>query len=436
MKVSVYGCGLTGLVTAWALADVGNDVVAISCDCEDIDRIRNGEIGFEEPGLSQKLLVEQQSGRLQIFSEIEKGFDHGQVHFLALGSNQLGLAERLLKELAQREVETTVVNQSTFPVGTADRLRRLMRQEKDGLGMTSDVHFLSLPSILQEGAAIANFTRPHRIIVGSDDEAGLTLLTELMRPFSRNHDQLMVMSTRAAEFTKYAINGMLATKLSFMNEMANLADQLQVDIEQVRKGVGSDPRIGHDYIYPGCGFGGLSFSEDLITLAETVEQQVEDSFLLKTVLHTNEQQKEVLFRKLWRYWQTDLKGKTVAIWGASFKPNTDSIDNAPSLPLMEALWAQGVRIKLYDPKAMPRVSECFGSRADLELCNSAYEATSQADALMIMTEWKEFWSPDFERLKGMMKEPLIFDGRNLFDPQYMKELNFKYFGVGRNSESL
>ncbi len=356
------------------------------------------------------------------------------MHFLALGSDQLALAEQLLTDLAVTQPNATVVNQSTFPVGTAERLRKHMQDVQAQQGLSGQVHLLSLPSILQEGAAISNFTRPHRIIVGADDAVGLQLLKDLMRPFSRNHDQLMVMSTKAAEFTKYAINGMLATKLSFMNEMANLADQLEVDIEQVRKGVGSDPRIGHDYIYPGCGFGGLSFSEDLITLAETVEQQVEDSYLLKTVLDTNQQQKEVLFRKLWRYWQTNLKGKTVAIWGASFKPNTDSIDNAPCLPLMEALWAQGVRIKLYDPKALSRVDDYFGSRTDLELCSTAYDATAGADALMIVTEWKEFWSPDFERLGTLLNERLIFDGRNLFDPKYMKQLQFKYFGVGRNSD--
>ena len=431
------------------------DVVVVCCDnqgnensgCEDrsrgensddkstVARLQNAVIGFEEPGLNQKLATQLASGRLHISADVRKGFHHGQVHFLALASDQLEYARTLLGQLADEIPATiTVVNQSTFPIGSATRLKALMCELQEKQGVEPDIHFLALPSLLQEGAAIANFVRPQRILVGADDDWGLRLLTDLLRPFNRNHDQLIVMSTKAAEFTKYAINGMLATKLSFMNEMANLADQLEVDIEQVRQGVGSDPRIGYDYIYPGCGFGGLSFSEDLISLAKTVEDKVEDSFLLKTVLDTNEQQKEVLFRKLWRYWDTGLKNKTIALWGGAFKPNTDSIDNAPSLLLMEALWAQGVNIQLYDPKALPRFQEYFGERDGLTLCASAYEAANGADALMIVTEWKEFWSPDFDLLGNLLNERLIFDGRNLFDPSYMKQLGFKYFGIGRSSE--
>ncbi|OMH31843.1 UDP-glucose/GDP-mannose dehydrogenase family protein [Motiliproteus sp. MSK22-1] len=445
MKVSVYGSGLTGLVTACALADVGNDVAVICCDNSNFDKnsddkntaekLQNAVIGFEEPGLNQKLTNQLASGRLHITADVKKGFHHGQVHFIALSSDQLDHAKVLLSQLAKEISSTiTVVNQSTFPVGSATRLKALMCELQEQRGVIPDIHVLALPSLLQEGAAIANFVRPQRILVGADDDWGLRLLTDLLRPFNRNHDQLIVMSTKAAEFTKYAINGMLATKLSFMNEMANLADQLEVDIEQVRQGVGSDPRIGYDYIYPGCGFGGLSFSEDLISLARTVEDKVEDSFLLKTVLDTNEQQKEVLFRKLWRYWDTELKGKTIALWGGAFKPNTDSIDNAPSLLLMEALWAQGVHIRLYDPKALPKFQEYFGDRKGLTLCASAYEAVDGVDALMIVTEWKEFWSPDFDLLGKLMNERLIFDGRNLFDPSYMKQLGFRYFGIGRSSE--
>ncbi len=435
MKVSVYGCSLTGLVTAWALADVGNEVVVVPCAGEAIEPLREGRISLEEPGLGDKISAQLATGRLQFSDDPLPAFSHGQVHFVALASDQLEIAESLLLQLAEHaSADVTVVNQSTFPVGSAKRLRQAMLEVRRGNGQAPDIHFLALPSVLQEGAAITNFTRPHRIIVGADDEFGLQLLAELLRPFSRNHDQLMVMSTKAAEFTKYAINGMLATKLSFMNEMANLADQLEVDIEQVRKGVGSDPRIGYDYIYPGCGFGGLSFSEDIIQLAETVEERVEDSFLLKTVLDTNEQQKEVLFRKLWRHWNTELKDKTVAIWGASFKPNTDSVDNAPSLQLMEALWAQHVKIRLYDPKALPKVKQRLGERERLYYASSAYDAAAGADALLIVTEWKEFWSPDFERLGQLMTDRLVFDGRNLFDPQYMKQLGFRYFGIGRSSE--
>lgn len=437
MKVSVYGCGLTGLVTAWALADVGNEVLVYCPAQESVDALLEGRIAFEEPGLADKLQVQLDTGRLAFCKTPEQAFSHGQVHFLALYSNQIDVARDLLLQLAQTPVSDliadtlTVVNQSTFPVGSARRLHAEMMAVKGD--DTADIHLLALPSFLQEGAAISNFTRPSRIIVGSEGSYGLSLLQELLRPFSRNHGQLMVMSTKEAEFTKYAINGMLATKLSFMNEMANLADQLEVDIEHVRKGVGSDSRIGYDYIYPGCGFGGLTFSEDVMQLAETVEERVEDSFLLKTVLQTNEHQKEILFRKLWRYWQTELDGKTVALWGGAFKPNTDSVDNAPSLQLIEALLAQGVRLKVYDPKAMPRLQSYFGEREGLAYVPSAYAATADADALMIVTEWKEFWSPDFYRLAREMKQRLIFDGRNLYDPEYMKQLGFEYFGVGRAS---
>ncbi len=434
MKVSVYGCSLTGLVTSWALADVGNEVVAVPFRPE-IEELRNGIVNSEEPGLGEKIRTQLGAGRLQFADNPELGFGHGQVHFLALASDQYELAKEILKGLAEySKGPLIVVNQSTFPVGSAERLQTYMEDIQREQGRAPDIHCIALPSFLQEGAAIANFTRPGRIIIGSDDSFGLRQVVELLRPFNRNRDQLMMMTTKAAEFTKYAINGMLATKLSYMNEMANLADQLQVDIEQVRQGVGSDPRIGYDYIYPGCGFGGMTFSEDVIQLATTVEQQVEESHLLKTVLETNEQQKEVLFRKFWRYCKTNVKDKTVAIWGASFKPNTDSVDNAPSLQMIETLLAQSVKVQVYDPKALERLKAHFGDQENISYCGSAYEAAQNADALMILTEWKEFWSPDFDRLGQLLNNRLIFDGRNLYDPSYMKTLGFTYYGVGRSSE--
>ncbi|WP_210397597.1 UDP-glucose dehydrogenase family protein [Motiliproteus sediminis] len=435
MRVSVYGAGLTGLVTAWALADVGNDVVLVACEGEELTALKRLQLGVNEPGLSERLAAQLAEGRLRFEDQWAAGFNHGDVHFVALAADRIALAEQLLAALALTRSESlTVVNQSTFPVGAARRLRELMLLERERQGLVDDVYFLALPSFLQEGAAIHNFTRPQRILLGSDDEWGLRLVAELLRPFCRNQGQLMVMSTKEAEFSKYAINGMLATKLSFMNEMANLADQLQVDIEQVRKGVGSDPRIGFDYIYPGCGFGGLSFSQDVMRLAETVETEVEDSYLLQTVLESNEQQKEVLFRKLWRHFDSDLAGKTVAIWGAAFKPGTDRIDNAPCLLLLEALWAQGVAVRIYDPAALESLRRHFGERQDMRLCDSAYQAAEGADALLIVTEWKEFWSPDFERLAELMRNPLIFDGRNIYDPGFMREIGFTYRGVGRSSD--
>ncbi|WP_421869919.1 UDP-glucose dehydrogenase family protein [Motiliproteus sp.] len=438
MRVSVYGSGLTALVTAWALADVGNEVLLWPGRQETLRKLRQLVLGFDEPGLKDRLKEQLITGRL-LAAETEKhAFHHGQVHCLAYESNDQHRAETLCERLA-RQAETPIVllNQSTFPVGTTERLQHMMQQQRSG--ESGSVTCLALPSFLQEGAAIQGFTRPQRILLGSDscgtgaDEVGLKRVQELLRPFNRNHERWLRMSTREAEFTKYAINGMLATKLSFMNEMANLADQLQVDIEQVRKGVGSDPRIGSDYIYPGCGFGGLSFSDDVMRLAEAVEERVEDSYLLSTVLQTNQQQKEVLFRKLWQLWQADMQGKTVALWGASFKPGTDRIDNAPSLTLMQALWAQGVRVRLYDPKAMSNVAAWAGERDDLDCCDGLYQALEGADALLIVTEWKEFWSPDFERMAQLMPSRLILDGRNIYDPGYLQAQGFRYIGIGRSN---
>ncbi|MEH6469918.1 MAG: nucleotide sugar dehydrogenase [Halopseudomonas sp.] len=435
MRVSVYGSGLTALVTAWALADVGNEVLVRPADEESLADLCRLELAFDEPGLTERLEKQLAVGRLQWAESDSQAFCHGELHCLALEADGLSLAETLLSQLAlTATTPITVINQTTFPVGTTERLQQLMRQAQAEHNLNQDVACLSLPSFLQEGAAIQGFTRPSRILLGIDNGSGLELARELLRPFNRNHEQWLLMSTREAEFSKYAINGMLATKLSFMNEMANLADQLQVDIEQVRKGVGSDSRIGYDYIYPGCGFGGLSFSEDVMQLAETVESCVEDSKLLSAVLETNRQQKELLFRKLWQYWQADLGGKTVALWGAAFKPGTDRIDNAPSLELMQALWAQGVKVRLYDPKAMPRVEQRFGTRSDLRCCDDLYQALEGADALLIVTEWKEFWSPDFERVAQLMPSRLILDGRNIYDPAYMKSLSFNYIGIGRSSE--
>ncbi|MFT6917006.1 MAG: UDPglucose 6-dehydrogenase [Motiliproteus sp.] len=438
MRVSVYGSGLTALVTAWALADVGNEVRVLPGSATSQADLLRLALPFDEPGLSERLQQQLNSGRLQWAETEARAFMHGEIHCLALETDELAFAEDLVARLAlAASIPITLINQSTFPVGSTERLQQLMcKRAEQGLdlqGLDPQVACLSLPSFLQEGAAIQNFTRPSRILLGTDSDSGLARARELLRPFNRNYDQWLLMSTREAEFSKYAINGMLATKLSFMNEMANLADQLQVDIEQVRKGVGSDSRIGYDYIYPGCGFGGLSFSEDVMQLAKTVEHCVEDSFLMSAVLETNRQQKELLFRKLWQYWQADLNGKTVALWGAAFKPGTDRIDNAPSLELMQALWAQGVKVRLYDPKAMGRVEQRFGLRADLLCCDDPYQALESADALLIATEWKEFWSPDFARIATLMPSKLILDGRNIYDPGYMKSLGFNYIGIGRSS---
>ncbi|RYZ96057.1 MAG: UDP-glucose/GDP-mannose dehydrogenase family protein, partial [Moraxellaceae bacterium] len=342
--------------------------------------------------------------------------------FLAFAPRDFALAEQIVKAIAQQDYALVVINQSTFAVGSSPYLASLLNAAQS---------LVYVPDFTQEGMAIDSIARPNKIILGCDDARAEATVREIFRPFNRLKDQFLKMSLREAEFTKLAVSGMLATRISFMNDLSNVADALGVDIEQVRVGIGSDKRIGEAYLYPGCGFGGQSFSEDVMSLAQTVSGVGIKSKLLQQVLQINEDQKEVLFRKLWRYYDCNLQGKVVGIWGAAYKPNTNKIDNAPTLKILEALWAQGVTVKLHDPRALQKISQHYGSHPQLILCDSQYEAAEQVDALMLVTEWKQYWSPNFKRLKLAMKHPLILDGRNIYNSDYLKNLGFEYVGIGR-----
>lgn len=430
MQLTLLGSGLCAQVTAAALASTGHEVQWCMDEEPHWQAVLAGRSLFREPGLDDFLAEQRASGKLRIVRDYRPGQQQDAERiFLALAPNQLAQAEALVDQLAALPGSPVlIVNQSTFPVGTTEALQRRLNVAATD---TRRRVVVSLPDLMQEGAAIQGFTRAEHRLLGCDSDWAETQLREILRPFNRRRDHLMVMSPREAEFTKLAITGMLATRLSFMNDMANLADALQVDIERIRQGMGADQRIGEQYLYPGCGFGGLSFSRDVMSLATTLESSGVGSELLEEVLAINERQKEVLFRKLWRHFDTHLRGRTFTIWGAAFKPGSDRIDNAPVLPLLQALWAQGARVRVHDPRALQALAEWAGSRDDLILCEDPYQALEGADALLLVTEWKTYWSPDFERIRASLKQPVILDGRNVYDPAYLRAEGFVYYGVGR-----
>lgn len=429
MHLDVYGDTLTALVTAAALSSTGH-VVTLRVPAGSVaDELDAGRMPFQEPGLEAMLDEQQRVGRLQTGSADDMPADRIEAVFFALSPSAQPFAESVVDRLAARsEHSWLVVNQSNFPVGTTEVLQQRLR---DGADPGVDRAVICMPEMLQEGAALSSFMRPAHILVGCDSGWAEVQIREILRPFNRVRDNMRLMRPREAEFTKLAINGMLATRLGFMNDMASLADALGVDIEEVRQGMGADPRIGEAYLYPGCGFGGLNFSRNVMSLASTLEASGVGSELLEQILLINERQKEVLFRKLWQHYRTDLKGKSVAIWGASFKPGTSRIDNAPSLKLLEALWAQGVAVRVHDPKALPSLQQRYGDRPDLVICDDLYEAARDCDALMLVTEWKDYWSPDFPRLRSLMRQPVLLDGRNVLDPGFVRSSGFTYYGIGR-----
>lgn len=431
MQLDVYGDTLGALVTAAALASTGNRVVLHVMDEGLLAGLARGECPFREPDLHD-LLCEQCAEQRLFFTSIDTPPDErSSLVFLALAPNLLPLAEQVVRQLAALPPrDWLLVNQSTFPVGTTEALQRQFRDAMQASD-ASRVKAVSLPDMLQEGAALNTFMRPNTLILGCDDDDAEERVREILRPFNRRRDVVLVMRPREAEFTKLAINGMLATRLSFMNEMANLADAFSVDIERVRQGIGADGRVGEGYLYPGCGFGGLSFSRDLMSLADTLASAGVGTALLDQVLAINEHQKEVLFRKLWVHYNRDLAGKVVALWGASFKPNTHRIDNAPSLRLIDTLLAQGVSVRVHDPQALAELQARYADVPGLQFCEDEYEALDGADALMLVTEWKCYWQPDFARMHGLMREPVILDGRNVYSPGGVRRQGFHYYGVGR-----
>jgi UDPglucose 6-dehydrogenase len=439
VKVTVFGSGYVGLVTGACFAEVGNNVVCVDIDAGKVARLQQGEIPIHEPGLDVIVRRNFEKGRLKFTTSAEEGIAHGLFQFIAVGtppeedgsadlSHVLEVAETIGRHMTEYRI---VVDKSTVPVGTADKVRERIEQTLGERGGKLEFDVVSNPEFLKEGAAVADFMKPDRVIVGTDNPRTAELLKTLYDPFTRSRERMIVMDVRSAELTKYAANAMLATKISFMNEIANLAERMGADIEKVRVGIGSDPRIGYSFIYPGAGYGGSCFPKDVKALVHSAGEYKFDAELLKSVEAVNKRQKQLLFRKLYAYFDGKLKGKTVAIWGLAFKPNTDDMREAPARELMEALWAAGATVRAYDPVAMGEARRIYGERKDLVLTEGAEQALDGADALAIVTEWQEFRSPDFDLVRERLRHPVVFDGRNLYDPALVKSFGLEYFGIGR-----
>jgi len=439
MRVTIFGSGYVGLVTGACLADAGNHVLSVDIDEAKVERLRRGEVPIYEPGLDAIIKKAREAGRLEYTTDAAAGVKHGLVQFIAVGTppNEDGsadlqhvkaVARTIAKHLTDYRI---VINKSTVPVGTADIVHAEIAKVLAERGVSIEYDVVSNPEFLKEGAAVEDFMKPDRIVVGTDNPRTAEILKSLYEPFNRNHDRLLVMDIRSAELTKYAANAMLATKISFMNELANVAERLGADIEQVRVGIGSDPRIGYSFIYPGCGYGGSCFPKDVKALAASASSSGYEAHILDAVDRVNDRQKTALFEKIERHFGGKLKGKVIALWGLAFKPNTDDMREAPSRTLMEALWAAGAKVRAYDPVAREETRRIYGDRADLTLCERADDALAGADALAIVTEWREFRSPDFDGIKAALREPAIFDGRNLYDPKALQRLGIHYYAIGR-----
>ncbi|MGB8327665.1 MAG: UDP-glucose/GDP-mannose dehydrogenase family protein [Steroidobacteraceae bacterium] len=445
MHVTIFGSGYVGLVTGACLADAGNDVLCVDVDAAKIERLKRGEVPIHEPGLEALIQRNAAAGRLKFTTDAVAGVAHGLFQLIAVGTppNEDGSADlRHVLEVA-RTIGThlqeyrIVIDKSTVPVGTADKVRAEVARTLAARGAKVEFDVVANPEFLKEGAAINDFLRPDRVVVGTDNPRTTELMRALYEPFTRSHDRLVVMDIHSAELTKYAANAMLATKISFMNELAGIAEQVGADIEKVRIGIGSDPRIGYSFIYPGAGYGGSCFPKDVLALIRTAKSVGREPHILQAVETVNRAQKQVLFNRIAKFFQGDggLRGRTVALWGLAFKPNTDDMREAPSRVLMDSLWAAGAAVRAYDPIAADETRRIYGERKDLVLCRNATEALQGADALAIVTEWQEFRSPDFDDIKKTLKSPVIFDGRNLYDPQAMQRLGLRYFAIGRG-ESL
>lgn len=440
MKVTVFGIGYVGLVQGAVLAEVGHEVVCVDVDANKVERLSQGVIPIYEPGLEALVRENHRSGRLSFTTDPIMAVHHGDVQFIAVGTppDEDGSAD--LKHVlavanaiaCAMERNVIIINKSTVPVGTGDIVRAHVASVLVERGRTDLVFDVaSNPEFLKEGSAVSDCMRPDRIIIGTSSKHTEEVMRELYAPFNRNHEKIIVMDVRSAELTKYAANCMLATKISFMNEMANLAERLGADIEMVRQGIGSDPRIGYHFIYAGVGYGGSCFPKDVQALIRTADHIGFDAALLKAVEARNEQQKRVLIDKISAHFAGDLAGKTFALWGLSFKPNTDDMREAPSRVLMEALWAAGARVQAFDPEARTEARRIYGRRDELSLCETKEAALQGADALIIVTEWQSFKAPDFELIKNQLSSPVIFDGRNLFDPVRMSKKGIRYYSIGR-----
>ena len=441
MQVSIFGTGYVGLVTGTCLAEVGHDVVCIDVDAAKVEGLNNGVIPIYEPGLTPMVKANHAEGRLRFTTDAAMGIAHGEVVFIAVGTPPdedgsadlqyvLAVAKTIGRNLQR---PTVVVDKSTVPVGTADKVRAAIAAELQARGADVPFDVVSNPEFLKEGAAVEDCMRPDRIVIGADNARAADKLKRLYAPFNRNHDRFVVMDVRSAELTKYAANAMLATKISFMNEIANIAEQVGADVENVRKGIGSDPRIGWHFIYPGAGYGGSCFPKDVQALARTAQQYGVQPRLLDAVEAVNDAQKGHLFELASRHYggEANLRGKTFAVWGLAFKPNTDDMREASSRRLLQQLWDAGAKVRAYDPEAMDETRRIFGERGDLALCEGAATALDGADALVVVTEWKQFRSPDFARLKATLSDAVVFDGRNMYEPTDVEAAGLAYYGIGR-----
>jgi UDPglucose 6-dehydrogenase len=439
MKLTIFGTGYVGLVTGTCLAEMGNHVLCMDVDAGKIARLEQGEIPIYEPGLEPLVKRNHAAGRLTFTTDAAKAVAHADVIFIAVGTPPdedgsadlkyvVAVARSIGENLAHYAV---VVDKSTVPVGTADRVRREIAQAMQARGADVDFDVVSNPEFLKEGDAVNDCMKPDRIVVGSSSSRAIEVIKNLYAPFNRNHERIVVMDERSAELTKYAANAMLATKISFMNEIANIAERVGADVEMVRHGIGADPRIGYHFIYPGTGYGGSCFPKDVQALERTAHQHQYDARLLGAVEAVNQDQKRKLFDLIARHFDGDLSGKTVALWGLAFKPNTDDMREASSRVLMEALWRAGAKVRAFDPQALGETARLYGDRADLALCDDPWHALAGADVLAVVTEWKVFRSPDFARVKSVLKVPAVFDGRNLYDPATVEAGGLAYYGIGR-----
>ena len=439
MNVTVFGIGYVGLVQAAVLADAGHHVICIDVDDDKVENLKKGIIPIYEPGLTPIVEKNYKSGRLNFSTDAKVGIEHGEIQFIAVGTPPdedgsadlryvVSVAEIIATHMSSPKI---IIDKSTVPVGTADRVNNKVTEVLKHRGVTMDFQVVSNPEFLKEGSAVQDCKRPDRIVVGTNSDEAAEKLRELYAPFNRNHDRMIIMDIKSAELTKYAANCMLATKISFMNEIANLAEKLGADIESVRHGIGSDNRIGYQFIYPGCGYGGSCFPKDVQALIKTADSVGYGAEILKSVEAVNYRQKEKLFEKVNEHFNGDLKGKIFALWGLSFKPNTDDMREAPSRILMESLWNAKAVVQAFDPEAMTECQRIYGQRDDLILVGTQEAALKNADALIIVTEWQQFKAPDFELVSKTLNKPVIFDGRNLFDKEQLQKFDITYYSIGR-----
>jgi len=439
MNVTVFGIGYVGLVQAAVLADTGHHVICVDIDETRVENLKKGIIPIYEPGLTPIVEENYKLGRLEFTTDVKVGVEHGDIQFIAVGTPPdedgsadlkyvLAVAETIATHMNDSKI---IIDKSTVPVGTAEKVKNKVSEILKKRSLTLNFHIVSNPEFLKEGSAVQDCQKPDRIVVGTDNSDVADTLRELYAPFNRNHDRMIIMDVKSAELTKYAANCMLATKISFMNEMANLAEKLGADIEAVRHGIGSDSRIGYQFIYPGCGYGGSCFPKDVQALIKTADSIGYSAEILKSVESVNYRQKQKLFEKISKHYNGDLKGKTFALWGLSFKPDTDDMREAPSRVLIESLWNAGANVQAYDPEAMEECLRIYGQRDDLTLMETQELALKEADALIIVTEWQHFKAPDFSLILKLLKAPVIFDGRNLFEPKQLEKQGITYYSIGR-----